>query len=126
MDSINPMPWIMDAEGNSLHMSLQWVPATQLIRKRMPNLGWLEALHLEDLYPTMKIMREALKSGKPINIKYRVTNFDGDWKWMRSRGLARFNADDEITRWYGDVEDIDQRKQNPVVTTRLGTDLHSQ
>lgn len=92
----------------------------------MPNLGWLEALHLEDLYPTMKIMREALKSGKPINIKYRVTNFDGDWKWMRSRGLARFNADDEITRWYGDVEDIDQRKQNPVVTTRLGTDLHSQ
>jgi PAS domain S-box-containing protein len=111
MDSINPMPWIMDAEGNSLHMSSQWVPATELIRKRMPNLGWLEALHPEDLYPTMKIMRKALESGSSIDIEYRVKNFDGDWKWMRSRGSARFNSAGEITRWYGVVEDIDQRKR---------------
>jgi PAS domain S-box-containing protein len=65
VDSIDSTPWMMDAEGNSLHMSSHWVPATELIRRRMPNLGWLEALHPDDLVSTMKIMKESLRSGKP-------------------------------------------------------------
>jgi PAS domain S-box-containing protein len=106
-----PVPWVMDAEGNSVQVSSLWVPATKLSGTKMRNLGWLEALHGDDLAPVMKTMREALRTGKPIDIQYRVKDIDGEWKWMRSRGSPRFGVSGEIVRWYGTVEDIDQPTQ---------------
>jgi len=105
------VPWIMDAEGNSIQVSSVWVPAAKLSSGKMRNLGWLEALHWDDLAPTIKAMRESLRSGKPIDIQYRVKDINGDWKWMRSRGAPRFGPSGEITRWYGSVEDIDEPRR---------------
>jgi PAS domain S-box-containing protein len=105
------VPWAMDAKGYSLQASSQWVPNTELSRKKMRNLSWLEALNPDDLAPVMKIMREALKTGKPIDIEYRVRSLDGEWKWMHSQGSPRFGPSGEILRWYGTVEDIDDRKR---------------
>jgi PAS domain S-box-containing protein len=98
VEPTDPMPWIMDAEGNSLHMSSSWVQATELSKKNMRNLGWLEALHPDDLESTMKIMK--------------VKNLDGDWKWMRSRGSARLSPSGEVIRWYGALENIDEHGRN--------------
>jgi PAS domain S-box-containing protein len=105
------VPWVMDADGNSVQVSSLWVPATKLSGARMRNLGWLEALHVDDLAPVMKTMRKALRTGKPIDIQYRVQDLDGGWKWMRSRGSPRFGVSGEILRWYGTVEDVDQPRQ---------------
>jgi PAS domain S-box-containing protein len=106
MDREDRAPWIMDAEGNSLHISSRWVQTAELSRKQMRNLGWLEALHPDDLEATMKTMKNALRTGKSIDIQYRVMGFDGGWRWMRYRGLPRFSPSGEILRWYGSVEDI--------------------
>jgi PAS domain S-box-containing protein len=101
------IPWIMDADGNSIQVSSLWVPAAMLSGAKMRNLGWLEALHQDDLAPVMKTMREALRTGNPIDIQYRVQDIDGDWKWMRSRGSPRYGVSGEIIRWYGTVEAVD-------------------
>jgi PAS domain S-box-containing protein len=103
-----PVPWIMDADGNSIQVSSIWVPASKLGGTKMRNMGWLEALHVDDLAPTMKTMRDALRTGKPIDIEYRVKDIDGDWKWMRSRGAPRLGPTGEIIRWYGSVEDLNK------------------
>ena len=84
--------------------------ATPLGKDRTRNLRWLEALHTDDLDSTIKIMKHALRTGKPIDVEYRVLGVDGDWRWMRSTGSPRFAASGEITRWYGSVEDIHDRK----------------
>jgi len=101
------VPWVMDAEGNNIQVSSIWVPATNLGSARARNLGWLEALHGDDLAPTLKSMRESLRSGKPIEIEYRVRDVDGEWTWMRSRGKPRFGPAGEIVRWYGAVEHVE-------------------
>ena len=107
----NPeLPWVMDAEGNDLQASSRWVRTTPLGKDRMRNLRWLEALHAEDLIRTVTVMKEALRTGKPIDVEYRVLGVDDEWRWMRSTGSPRYNANGEITRWYGSVEDIQDRK----------------
>jgi hypothetical protein len=55
-------------------------------------------------------MKNALQTGEPIDVEYRVMSIDGDWRWMRSRGLPRFAPSGEIIRWYGSVEDIHDQK----------------
>ena len=108
---VNPeVPWVMDSEGNNLQVSSRWVQATPLGKDRTRNLRWLEALHCDDLDATIKVMKHALRTGKPIDVEYRVLGVDGDWRWMRSTGSPRFSASGEITRWYGSVEDIHDRK----------------
>jgi PAS domain S-box-containing protein len=104
-------PWIMDAEGNSLQVSSDWVTTSTVHKGRLRNLGWLEALHTDDLEQTMKTMKAALKSGRPIDIEYRVQDVDGNWRWMRSRGSPRFGPSGEVIRWYGSVENIDDQKE---------------
>lgn len=111
-----PKSWIMDPEGNNLFTSSRWVQTTELGRKKMRNLGWLEALHPDDLEATMKTMKNALKSGDAIDTEYRVRNLDGDWRWMRSRGSARLSPEGEIVRWYGTVEEIDESERRALVT----------
>ncbi len=61
---------------------------------------------------TVKAMEESLRTGKPIDIEYRIRQGGRwSWKWMRSRGSPRRNPSGEIIRWYGSVEDIDEHKQ---------------
>ncbi len=108
---VNPeAPWVMDAEGKDLQVSSRWVQTVPVGKDRTRNLHWLEAVHVEDLDQTIKTMKHALRTGEAIDVEYRVLSVDGEWRWMRSRGLPRFAPSGEITRWYGSVEDIHDRR----------------
>jgi PAS domain S-box-containing protein len=112
MVELNPnIPWVMDGEGNNLDVSSRWVETTGLSKERTRNLGWLEALHPDDIERTMNTMREGLRTGKHIDVEYRIKTLDRGWRWMRSRGSPRFGLSGEILGWYGSVEDIDDRKK---------------
>jgi PAS domain S-box-containing protein len=111
MVELNPgIPWVMDSEGNNLDVSSRWTEHTGLSKERTHNMGWLDAVHPEDVERTLKALREGLHAGSPIDIEYRVRRPGQGWRWMRSRGSPRFGPSGKILRWYGSVEDIDQRK----------------
>jgi PAS domain S-box-containing protein len=108
----NPeVQWAMDSDGNILDVNSGWTKLTGMSREKMRNLGWLEALHPEDVEQTMKVLVQALHTGKAVDIEYRVKSVDSGWRWVRSRGTPRVGSAGEIVRWYGSVEDIDERKQ---------------
>jgi len=102
--------WILDPKGNNLEVSSQWSQRHESSKYAIRNLGWLEAVHGDDLEPVMRAMKQALRAGTPIDVEYRVRGLDGEWRWMRSRGSPRQGPAGEILRWYGSVEDIDDRK----------------
>lgn len=105
------IPWIADAGGNVVDISARWVELTGLSREQALNYGWLDALHPEDRLPTLKAFRVALQTGERFESEYRVRTADGGWRWMRARGEALRGPSGEVIRWYGGVEDIDERKQ---------------
>jgi PAS domain S-box-containing protein len=108
-------PWEMDNLGNSLSTSASWVRSIRHDRGEVRNLGWLEAVHPDDLEVVMRTMKDSLRTGRPIDIEYRVA-VDERWRWMRSRGSPRFGPSNEILRWYGSVEDIDNQKLERTLT----------
>jgi PAS domain S-box-containing protein len=104
------MAWIRDADLNMTDVSSRWLQLTGLSNAQASELGWMDALHPDDLAPTIKSLREALYSGKPIDVEYRVMTADSKWRWLRSRGAPRYGPAGEILRWYGGWEDIEERK----------------
>jgi PAS domain S-box-containing protein len=109
---LNPqIPWTMSADGMSIDVSQRWEQVTGLTLEQTRGHGWLDALHPEDVQRTVTSINSALQTGDPIDMEYRVSRGDGVWRWMRSRGSPRRDDSGKIIRWYGSVEDIDDRKK---------------
>ncbi len=111
VESGHAVPWSMDRNGLNLHLDARWrsVPGSEV--KGLRKLAWLDALHPDDLRAATMAIKVALRTGSPIDMEYRIRDADQQWRWMRSRGSARIGTDGEITRWFGSVVDIHERKQ---------------
>jgi PAS domain S-box-containing protein len=119
ISDLNPhVQWVMDNEGNNLQTNSRWEQTTGLNGEQTRNMGWLDALHPDDVAPTMKGLKEALRTGTPIDLEYRIKSVEGMWRWMRSRGSPRRGPLGEIIRWYGSVEDIQERRHADEVLRR--------
>jgi PAS domain S-box-containing protein len=110
VDLNTSVQWAMDGEANVVDVNSGWVQLTGMSREKTRNLGWLEAVHPDDVENTMKSLLDALRTGKNVDIEYRVKSVDRGWRWMRSRGSPRVGSEGKIIRWYGNTEDIDERK----------------
>jgi PAS domain S-box-containing protein len=101
------VPWILNPKGEVIEASSRWETITgQPLAEALGN-GWLEMLHPEDLPPTLASLQISLTTGGPMDVKYRVRNSRGGWRWMRSRGSPRLSDSGQIIAIYGVVEEIE-------------------
>ena len=105
------VPWTADPDGSVLDAGPQWKALTGLSLEDTIGTGWMKALHPEDLEPTLRKWGESLRTGNRVDVEYRVGHGDGHWRWMRARAAARRAPDGTIMRWYGTVEDVDDRRR---------------
>jgi PAS domain S-box-containing protein len=105
------IPWTLDADGNLIDISSRWEQLTGMSSEQARNLGWLEALRPEERDPTMRALKEALNTGRPIDIVHRVKTVNGRWKWLLARGSPSYGPSGKVVRWYGGCEDIDEFKE---------------
>jgi PAS domain S-box-containing protein len=100
-----------------MQASADWVRTLEAVKAHARNLGWLEALHPDDLETTIRTLKASLTSGAPVEIEYRVGDLHADnprledkWKWLRSRGIPRLGSEGQILGWRGTVEEIHDLK----------------
>jgi len=105
------IPWTSDAEGRILTAGPRWETLTGWTPEEALGQGWVRALHPADVIPTLRIWADCRRTGKPVDVEFRVGHGDGIWRWMRSRAAPRRDASGNIIRWYGTVEDIDDAKK---------------
>lgn len=100
--------WTAAPDGQILDASPLWTMLTGLTMEQTLGDGWMCALHTDDLAHVMEQWNEALITGNPVDIQYRIHCVDGSYRWMRARARARRGADGGIIRWYGMLDDIDE------------------
>ncbi|MBT9330916.1 EAL domain-containing protein [Paracidobacterium acidisoli] len=105
------VPWTADAEGAILDSGPKWESLTGQTKEQTRGDGWKQAVHPDDLERVQNIWNVCLRTGRPLDIEYRVGRGDGKWRWVRARAAARRGSGGKIVRWYGTVEDIDDRKR---------------
>jgi PAS domain S-box-containing protein len=102
------IPYVLDSHGNCIAISSRWVKLTGVGKERTFAGGWVTAVHEDDLQNTTQAIREAVRTGSPIDAEFRVRSLDGHWRWMRSRATPQFAESGHAVRWYGLLEDIDE------------------
>lgn len=104
------VPWTADPEGNIEELGPRWFQYTGMEREKAVGSGWVTALHPDDLACTLRIWTDALKSGNPLDVEYRLRQSSGFYRWFRARAAARLDDQGKIIRWYGTLEDIHDRR----------------
>ncbi|MEO7804437.1 MAG: PAS domain-containing protein, partial [Actinomycetota bacterium] len=67
---------------------------------------WENHLHPADRFETVRLRSEALKSGRSMELVYRMVGFDGRGVWVRDTSevtLARAGSTASITGWMVDI-----------------------
>ena len=104
------VPWVLNTEGEVIEAGPRWEFITgQPVEQALGN-GWLKALHPDDVQPSLEAIRASLRTGKVIDIQYRVRQPHGEWKWMRSRGSPRVGPSGKVLCVYGVVEEFLERQ----------------
>ena len=109
-DSIPSIVWTSDPDGKLDYINHRWY-------ERNPNrtdlpLGnsWLANLHQDDLERVRKAWKEAIDTGNPYEVEFRILNRDGDYNWYLVRALPLRDDTGKIIKWYGNNTDIQQQK----------------
>jgi PAS domain S-box-containing protein len=101
------VPYVLNPKGEVIEASSRWETITgQPLEEAMGN-GWLKVLHPEDVTPTVEAHHISLATGGPIDVRYRVRNGHGGWRWMRSRAVPRLSDSGQVIAVYGVVEEIE-------------------
>ncbi|WP_395331833.1 EAL domain-containing protein [Novosphingobium sp. BL-8H] len=107
--ALNPqIPWIADGEGAIIEVSPRWSAYTGLNSLEALGWGWTEAVHPDDLPRVRELWSAALllPDGADVDVRYRLRQSDGEYRWFRARALPRRDAQGDVQCWYGTLEDI--------------------
>ena len=109
---LNPqVPWTCDPDGNITSYSNRWLELTGQAPGEPDGVGWIKALHPDDVPGTVAVFADCLSSGEPVDVDYRLRMAGtGEYRWMRARARPRRNEGGAIVRWYGVVEDVHDKK----------------
>ncbi len=104
--------WDMNLETGGVYFSSRFRELLSL-----PDLGagvdetsWRDWVHPDDLDALNQSVVEHLKWRKPYDTELRMQTGTGEYRWLRSRGQAIWNAEGRATRMAGSLGDITARK----------------
>lgn len=104
------MFWNLDAEGRMVNDPAGWQLFTGLSGEECKGLGWLKALHPDDRESTTEAWKEAVSTRTFYESVYRLRRRDGEYRYVRARGVPLLNLDGTVREWVGTIADIQDFK----------------
>ncbi|WP_415911098.1 PAS domain S-box protein [Oleiharenicola sp. Vm1] len=99
------------ADGAHTHFNRRWLEFTGLSHDASLGEGWLHAFHPDDHARTLARWQQAIATGEPYEIEYRLRRADGTYHWMLGRAIPLRDITGTIVRWFGTCTDIDEMKR---------------
>ncbi|MCC5656845.1 PAS domain S-box protein [Nostoc sp. XA010] len=99
-------PW-----GNVVEDIPTWEAFTGQSPEQYIGWGWVDALHPDDRTSVTAIWRQAFFGRSVAVAEYRVLRHDGEYRYMKIRGVPILDETGEIEEWVGMCVDISDSKQ---------------
>lgn len=110
-DAIPQMAWSTDADGKVDYFNARWWEFTGATPGEHDGDGWTEAVHPDDRDDANDVWRDAVESGAPYEVEYRLRRADGAYRWTLARGVPVKDDEGRIIRWFGTNTDIHEKRE---------------
>jgi PAS domain S-box-containing protein len=108
-----PMPiWMAGPDTLCTFFSKTWLEFTgRLLSQELGN-GWSAGVHPEDLERCFDTYLTAFHAHQEFESEYRLRRYDGEFRWVVSRGVPRFESDGGFCGYIGSCIDVTGRKRS--------------
>jgi PAS domain S-box-containing protein len=110
IETIPGLVWCAAPNGELNYLNQRILDYTGTSAGVWAQFGWKNLLHADDAEATAQAWAHAVATGKPLEVQCRLRRFDGVYRWFRALGQAAHNREGIVSRWYGLLIDIDDRK----------------
>lgn len=90
---------------------------------------WVQGLYPDDVAPTLTRWQQAVDTGTPFHMEYRLGRADGEYRWHRVTAQPIYDEAGLLVKWYGSGIDIHDLKLAEAtaqdLADRLSTTLES-
>lgn len=123
-DSMPQMVWSSRPDGVHDYFNARWHDFTGA-PKDAERLGdaWGEMIHPDDRDQARTTWQQALASGDPYEMEYRLRHHSGHHVWTLARAMPIRNAAGVVTRWFGTGTDIAEMKRLEEAKALLSQEL---
>ncbi|HTW63101.1 MAG TPA: PAS domain S-box protein [Bryobacteraceae bacterium] len=110
VETIPGLVWCAAPDGELNYLNQRILDYTGTRAGDWAQLGWKNLLHPEDAETTAHAWSRAVTTGQPLEVQCRLRRSDGAYRWFQALGQAARDSAGGVTRWYGLLIDIDDRK----------------
>ncbi|WP_405047741.1 EAL domain-containing protein [Rhizobium lentis] len=103
------VPWTANRSGEVLEVGPRWKDITGF--EAADALNRAKAIHPDDLDDVQRLWSRSLVTGEALDVEFRLATAEGGYRWFRNRAAARKAQDGTIVRWYGILENVDDRRK---------------
>ena len=110
-ESTPALLWRATPDGRLDYLSPRAAEYTGAPIESLLGHGYVAYMHPDDVAPKMDLWTRARETGGPFEAEYRLRGVSGTYRWQLTRALPKRDASGAITKWYGSVLDVDDRRR---------------
>ena len=122
-ESMPQIVWSANAAGDHDYFNSRWYEFTGLDPRDSNRDAWKALFHPDDRPEASRRWREALATGRPYEVEYRLRRADGVYRWTLGRAAPLRDEDGAVERWLGTCTDIDDIRQAVAARELLSQEL---
>ncbi|HZJ52602.1 MAG TPA: ATP-binding protein [Myxococcaceae bacterium] len=101
--------WVSEWNGHMRQAVPGWCALTGQKPEDTLGLGWVDAIHPDDLDRTSQVWSDAVSQRRRFETEFRVRKATGGWATVASRGIPLLRPDGRIREWVGTTIDVTTR-----------------
>jgi PAS domain S-box-containing protein len=120
VETIPAMTFTTLSDGSNTFVNKRWTEYTGLSVEQSSGGGWQRAIHPDDLERHSERWRISVACEELFEDEARFCRAaDGEYRWFLVRGVPFRDQHGKITRWYGTLTDVEDRKRAEQERERL-------
>jgi diguanylate cyclase (GGDEF)-like protein/PAS domain S-box-containing protein len=111
-EAVPEILWTADPSGADDFFNQRCFDYTGRTFEQLRGAGWTTIVHPDDLPICAEEWKNALRTGNPYNVQYRLRGGDGIYRWFLCRANPIRDSKGKIVKWFGTCTDIEDQKKN--------------
>jgi len=109
-DTAPVLIWMSGTDKLFTFLNQGWLKFTGRSMEDEIGEGWVSRMHPDDLQRCLAIYSTSFDARAEFEMEYRLSRFDGEYRWLADHGVPRFESDGAFCGYIGICVDITERK----------------